>query len=40
MVEIKVLEIRQGLSELESLSGAIGVEEVLDEIFSRFCMGK
>lgn len=40
MVEIKVLEIRQGLSELESLIGAIGVEDVLDEIFSRFCMGK
>ena len=33
-------ELRTALRALESLVGATGVEDVLDEIFARFCIGK
>ncbi|KIN65746.1 tRNA modification GTPase MnmE [Sulfitobacter noctilucae] len=33
-------ELRSGVRQLESLIGRIGVENLLDEIFSSFCIGK
>ena len=33
-------DLRFAASALESVSGRIGVEDVLDEIFSRLCVGK
>ncbi|MFY8145736.1 MAG: tRNA uridine-5-carboxymethylaminomethyl(34) synthesis GTPase MnmE [Rhodobacter sp.] len=38
--EIAAEDIRAAIRALESLSGGIGVEAVLDEVFSRFCIGK
>lgn len=39
-VELMIQDLRQALVELESLIGRIGIEQVLDEIFSSFCLGK
>ncbi len=33
-------DIRSAVSVLEALVGKVGVEDVLDEIFSNFCLGK
>jgi tRNA modification GTPase len=33
-------ELRRAVRALERLIGAVGVEDVLDEVFSRFCLGK
>ncbi|MEM1343389.1 MAG: tRNA uridine-5-carboxymethylaminomethyl(34) synthesis GTPase MnmE [Pseudomonadota bacterium] len=33
-------DIRTGLGALERLIGRVGVEDVLGEVFSRFCLGK
>ncbi|MEO0622072.1 MAG: tRNA uridine-5-carboxymethylaminomethyl(34) synthesis GTPase MnmE [Pseudomonadota bacterium] len=33
-------DIRQGLRALARLTGAVGTEEILGEIFGRFCLGK
>ncbi|MFN7596399.1 MAG: tRNA uridine-5-carboxymethylaminomethyl(34) synthesis GTPase MnmE [Cereibacter sp.] len=38
--EIAAENIRAAIRALESLLGGIGVEAVLDEVFSRFCIGK
>ena len=38
--EILSEQIRLGLSLFDEILGAIETEELLDEIFSRFCMGK
>jgi tRNA U34 5-carboxymethylaminomethyl modifying GTPase MnmE/TrmE len=32
--------VRLGVLALDELIGAVGTEEVLDRIFSRFCVGK
>lgn len=39
-IELVIQDLRQALIELESLIGRIGIEQVLDEIFSSFCIGK
>ena len=33
-------EIRAATHALDSLIGRIGIENVLDEVFSSFCLGK
>lgn len=38
--DIAAEEIRSAIRSLESLVGRIGVENLLDEIFSSFCLGK
>lgn len=38
--EVKAELLRAAAFDLASMIGAIGSEQVLDEIFSRFCMGK
>lgn len=38
--EILALELRAGLDELGSLVGAVYTDDLLDRIFSRFCIGK
>jgi tRNA modification GTPase len=38
--DIAAEDVRTALRALESLVGAVGVEDVLDEVFSRFCIGK
>jgi len=38
--DVAAEELREALRALESLVGAVGVEDVLDEIFARFCIGK
>jgi len=38
--EIIVERIREGLTHLSELTGEIKTEDILDNIFSRFCIGK
>jgi tRNA modification GTPase len=38
--ELTALELRAARRELEAVLGLDGNEEVLDQIFSRFCIGK
>lgn len=38
--ELAVIEIRSALTELASIGEPLGDEEVLDRIFSEFCIGK
>lgn len=38
--EIQSALIRTAIRELSGLLGEVGVEDILDDIFSRFCMGK
>lgn len=38
--EILALELRAGLDELGALVGAVYTDDLLDRIFSRFCIGK
>lgn len=38
--EILALEIRSALDEIGTITGAIYTEDLLDRIFSRFCIGK
>lgn len=38
--ELAVVELREALAELASISEAVDNEEVLDRIFSEFCIGK
>jgi len=39
-VELAAADMHHALKALEALVGAVDVENVLDEIFSRFCLGK
>jgi tRNA modification GTPase len=39
-IEILAEELRRACYSLESLIGKVGVEDVLDQVFSRFCIGK
>ena len=39
-VEIAAEEIRSAMRALDSVVGRTGVEDILEEIFSRFCIGK
>ncbi|RMH45760.1 MAG: tRNA uridine-5-carboxymethylaminomethyl(34) synthesis GTPase MnmE [Alphaproteobacteria bacterium] len=38
--EIVAEEVRGALNRLDSVIGRVGVEDILDEIFSSFCLGK
>ena len=38
--EFALLDLRKGLRELDEITGETGVENILTEIFSRFCIGK
>lgn len=38
--ELAVIELREALAELAAIGEAVGREEVLDRIFSEFCIGK
>lgn len=38
--ELAAAELRRGLQFLDQLVGRIGVEDLLDEIFASFCIGK
>jgi tRNA modification GTPase len=38
--ELAVVELRDAMAELASIGEALGDEEVLDRIFSEFCIGK
>jgi tRNA modification GTPase len=38
--DITAEEIRAATQALDSLIGRIGLETVLDEVFSSFCLGK
>lgn len=39
-LEFAAADIRRGVRALESLIGRVDVEDLLDDIFSRFCLGK
>lgn len=39
-VEIRAEELRLSARALATVTGQIGVEDILDQIFSRFCIGK
>lgn len=39
-VELLAEDLRATIFSLQRLTGEVGVEDVLDEIFSRFCIGK
>ncbi|TFL17554.1 tRNA uridine-5-carboxymethylaminomethyl(34) synthesis GTPase MnmE [Jannaschia formosa] len=39
-VELVVFELRKAVTVLERIVGQIGVEDVLDEVFRSFCLGK
>lgn len=38
--DLVVVDLRLGLQELGAITGAVTNEDVLDQIFSRFCIGK
>jgi tRNA modification GTPase len=38
--ELIAVELRAALVALEHLLGRVDIEEVLDEVFSSFCLGK
>jgi len=40
LYEIAAAELRQAIRALEVLVGRVDVENLLDEIFSSFCLGK
>ena len=39
-VELVATDIRSALGSLNQMIGAVGVEDILDEIFASFCLGK
>ena len=40
LYDLAAEEVRQAVRALESLVGRVDVENLLDEIFSSFCVGK
>jgi len=38
--ELTAFDLRQGINEIDEITGKVYNEEILDEIFSRFCIGK
>jgi tRNA modification GTPase len=38
--EILALELREALEQLGAMAGAVYTDDLLDRIFSRFCIGK
>ena len=38
--ELVAEELRTAFRDLERLLGRVGVEDVLDEVFASFCLGK
>jgi tRNA modification GTPase len=38
--ELLALELREGLQQLGEMVGAVYSDDLLDRIFSRFCVGK
>jgi tRNA modification GTPase len=38
--ELLALELRESLDQLGEMVGAVYSDDLLDRIFSRFCMGK
>lgn len=38
--ELRAENLRRGMRHLGRITGAVGVEDVLDAVFSRFCIGK
>jgi tRNA modification GTPase len=38
--EFTALELREALQALGEVSGRVDIEEVLDAVFSSFCIGK
>ena len=38
--ELLAIEVRQALDELGKIAGAVYTYDILDRIFSRFCIGK
>ncbi len=38
--ELLALELREALHQLGEMVGAVHTEDLLDRIFSRFCIGK
>jgi tRNA modification GTPase len=37
---VAAVHLREAVTTLEDLIGAVDVEDVLDEVFRRFCVGK
>ena len=37
---VAAVHLREAVSSLEDLIGVVGVEDILDEVFRRFCVGK
>jgi tRNA modification GTPase len=37
---VAAVHLREAVTTLEDLIGAVDVEDILDEVFSRFCVGK
>ncbi|MFZ5980942.1 MAG: hypothetical protein ACOYVF_09965, partial [Candidatus Zixiibacteriota bacterium] len=38
--ELTAFDLRQGLNEIDEITGRVYNEQILDRIFSRFCIGK
>ena len=38
--EILAADLREALNELATIVGAVYTDDILDHIFSRFCIGK
>jgi tRNA modification GTPase len=37
---VAAVHLREAVKSLEDLVGAVDVEDILDEVFRRFCVGK
>ena len=40
VLELQAEELRAALAAMGRLTGEIGIDDVLDEVFGRFCIGK
>ncbi|MGC1407643.1 MAG: tRNA uridine-5-carboxymethylaminomethyl(34) synthesis GTPase MnmE, partial [Acetobacteraceae bacterium] len=38
--ELRAEDLRLGLRALGRITGSVGVEDILDTLFARFCIGK